>query len=108
MVSGATGVPIGRPIITPEDKETYISPVIHERRDGSQYVLYGSGGETVGGTCLHCQRWGATLAQPVLVSAIFASVYVVMKTYERNSYIRVHLETAFNNSIVSYKLQGQQ
>ncbi|KAK3087336.1 hypothetical protein FSP39_004814, partial [Pinctada imbricata] len=52
MVSGATGVPIGRPLITPEDKETYMSPVIHERRDGSQYVLIGSGGETVGGLFL--------------------------------------------------------
>ncbi|XP_061162239.1 protein FAM234B-like [Saccostrea echinata] len=49
LMSGATGEPIGRPLKMPESKEIYISPVIHERRDGSQYILFGSGGETVGG-----------------------------------------------------------
>lgn len=49
MISGGTGKQIGRQLEMPEDKETYMSPVIHERRDGSQYILFGSGGETVGG-----------------------------------------------------------
>ncbi|XP_062612020.1 protein FAM234B-like [Saccostrea cucullata] len=49
LISGGTGEPIGRPLKMPESKEIYISPVIHERRDGSQYILFGSGGETVGG-----------------------------------------------------------
>ncbi|KAL3842081.1 hypothetical protein ACJMK2_020146 [Sinanodonta woodiana] len=52
MISGATGKIIGRHLEMPEDKETYMSPVIHQRMDGSQYILYGSGGETVGGLVL--------------------------------------------------------
>ncbi|KAK3602624.1 hypothetical protein CHS0354_034208 [Potamilus streckersoni] len=52
LVSGATGKIIGRHLEMPEDKETYMSPVIHQRMDGSQYILYGSGGETVGGLVL--------------------------------------------------------
>ena len=78
MVSGATGVPIGRPIITPEDKETYISPVIHERRDGSQYVLYGSGGETVGGTYVSSlSTVGSNPSATRSSTAIFSDAYVV-------------------------------
>ncbi|XP_033752716.1 uncharacterized protein LOC117336335 isoform X1 [Pecten maximus] len=52
MISGRTGMPIGTHLEIPEQKEVYISPVLHERRDGSQYILYGSGGETVGGLFL--------------------------------------------------------
>lgn len=52
LISGGTGEPIGHPLKMPESKEIYISPVIHERRDGSQYILFGSGGETVGGLFL--------------------------------------------------------
>ncbi|OWF47957.1 protein FAM234B-like [Mizuhopecten yessoensis] len=52
MISGRTGLPIGTHLDLPEHKEVYISPVLHERRDGSQYILYGSGGETVGGLFL--------------------------------------------------------
>lgn len=62
LISGGTGEPIGRPLKMPESKEIYISPVIHERRDGSQYILFGSGGETVGGkpslTLLKVKRVG--------------------------------------------------
>ena len=29
--------------------ETYMSPALHTTKDGSQYVLYGQGGETVKG-----------------------------------------------------------
>jgi len=32
-------------------KETYMSPALHTTRDGSQYVLYGQGGETARGKC---------------------------------------------------------
>ena len=31
------------------EKETYMSPVMHTTKDGSMYILYGSGGETVRG-----------------------------------------------------------
>lgn len=62
LISGGTGEPIGRPLKMPESKEIYISPVIHERRDGSHYILFGSGGETVGGkpslTLLKVKRVG--------------------------------------------------
>ena len=58
LLSGGTGEPIGRPLKMPESKEIYISTVIHERRDGSQYILYGSGGETVGGTSRPIRRRG--------------------------------------------------
>lgn len=64
LISGGTGEPIGRPLKMPESKEIYISPVIHERRDGSQYILFGSGGETVGGkpllNLLRVKRVGKT------------------------------------------------
>ncbi|XP_063400956.1 protein FAM234B-like [Mytilus trossulus] len=52
MINGATGQIMGRYLDMPEDKEMYISPVVHQRRDGSMYILYGSGGETVGGLFL--------------------------------------------------------
>jgi hypothetical protein len=47
--SGRTGHQIGRYIQMPEDKETYMSPVMHVQKDGSTYLLFGSGGETVPG-----------------------------------------------------------
>lgn len=49
MVSGKTGKFIGSYMKTPNDKETYMSPVVHTRKDGSKYILIGTGGETVGG-----------------------------------------------------------
>ena len=49
LISGRTGIPIGKYMTTPNSRETYMSPVIHERKDGSQYVLLGTGGETVSG-----------------------------------------------------------
>jgi hypothetical protein len=48
-VSGRTGKAIGTYFKTPNEKESYMSPVIHRRKDGSQYVLIGTGGETVDG-----------------------------------------------------------
>jgi len=49
LLSGKTGKAIGSYFKTPDEKETYMSPVIHTRQDGSEYVLIGVGGETVGG-----------------------------------------------------------
>ena len=52
LLDGATGKHMGRYLGMVDeqgDKETYMSPVLHRTRDGSLYVLYGSGGETVGG-----------------------------------------------------------
>lgn len=51
LINGKSGLPIGRHLDMPEVKETYFSPVMHRRKDGSQYILYGSGGETVPGKC---------------------------------------------------------
>jgi hypothetical protein len=50
MYSGSTGRQIGsRYLEMPEKKETYMSPVLHVQKDGSAYLLLGSGGETVPG-----------------------------------------------------------
>ena len=52
LVDGRSGHSLGRYLNMSEYKETYISPVLHTTKDGSQYVLYGDGGETVKGQCL--------------------------------------------------------
>ncbi|XP_033726834.1 uncharacterized protein LOC117316365 [Pecten maximus] len=50
ILSGATGQTIGhRYLEMPDSKETYFSPVMYTCEDGSQYILFGSGGETVPG-----------------------------------------------------------
>lgn len=49
IVNGATGKSLGRYFEMPEGKETYMSPIMHERKDGSLYILFGHGGETVPG-----------------------------------------------------------
>jgi len=38
----------------PGGLETYMSPVLHTLDDGSMYVLFGHGGETVPGSIMHC------------------------------------------------------
>ena len=51
LLDGATGHSMGHYLEMPGGLETYMSPVLHTRKDGSQYVLFGHGGETVeGGT----------------------------------------------------------
>ena len=50
MLDGATGRTKGKYLEMPEPRETYMSPVMHTRKDGSQYVLFGDGGESVPGT----------------------------------------------------------
>jgi len=50
LLDGATGQSIGRYLAMPGGLETYMSPVIHKLDDGSQYILFGHGGETVPGT----------------------------------------------------------
>ncbi|XP_067662183.1 protein FAM234B-like isoform X2 [Haliotis asinina] len=49
ILSGATGKPLGKYLVLPDSKETYMTPVKYTARDGSQYLLFGSGGETVPG-----------------------------------------------------------
>lgn len=49
MLDGASGKIIGRYMPIPENSETYMMPVLHSLHDGSQYILFGHGGETVRG-----------------------------------------------------------
>ncbi|XP_041362611.1 protein FAM234B-like [Gigantopelta aegis] len=49
LLSGATGKPMGHFLPMPQNKETYMSPVEYRAPDGSHFVLFGSGGETVPG-----------------------------------------------------------
>lgn len=49
LLDGATGKSLGRFLNMPQGRETYMSPVLHTMKDGSQYILFGSGGETVPG-----------------------------------------------------------
>ncbi len=49
LLSGATGRPLGDYMEMPDNKETYMTPVIYTAEDGSQYLLIGNGGETVPG-----------------------------------------------------------
>ncbi|XP_013402918.1 protein FAM234B isoform X1 [Lingula anatina] len=52
MLSGATGHVIGQYLEMPDSKETYSSLALHSRKDGTQFILFGSGGETVPGNFL--------------------------------------------------------
>ncbi|KAK2166849.1 hypothetical protein LSH36_34g01067 [Paralvinella palmiformis] len=50
LLDGATGSAIGKRYLKiPDDKETYMSPIMHVRKDGSEYIIFGHGGETVPG-----------------------------------------------------------
>jgi hypothetical protein len=49
MFSGKTGQMIGKELKLPDEKETYMSPVLHVQKDKSAYLLIGNGGETVNG-----------------------------------------------------------
>jgi len=53
LLDGATGKSIGRYLAMPGGLETYMSPVLHTLDDGSMYILFGHGGETVPGSILH-------------------------------------------------------
>ena len=50
VLRGKTGKSIGRGYRMPDGHETYMSPVIMTVQDNSKIVLFGSGGETVGGS----------------------------------------------------------
>ncbi|KAI0227422.1 hypothetical protein LSAT2_022102 [Lamellibrachia satsuma] len=52
LVDGSNGQSLGRYLNMSRYKETYFSPVLHTTKDGSQYILYGEGGETVKGAFL--------------------------------------------------------
>ncbi len=49
LFSGKSGEMIGNPLKLPNEKETYMSPVLHVQKDESAYLLFGNGGETVSG-----------------------------------------------------------
>ncbi|VDI73408.1 integrin alpha FG-GAP repeat containing protein 3 [Mytilus galloprovincialis] len=50
MLSGKTGKMVGhRYLNLPDNKETYMSPIVYRTTDGSRYILFGSGGETISG-----------------------------------------------------------
>ena len=49
LVDGSNGQSLGRYLNMSRYKETYFSPVLHSTKDGSQYILYGEGGETCKG-----------------------------------------------------------
>lgn len=52
LLDGATGKSIGRYLAMPGGLETYMSPVLHKLDDGSMYILFGHGGETVPGSVI--------------------------------------------------------
>ena len=50
MLSSKTGKLIGtRYLEIPNGREIYMSPIVYRTKDGSHYILFGSGGETVSG-----------------------------------------------------------
>ncbi|MBM65184.1 MAG: hypothetical protein CMH55_03000 [Myxococcales bacterium] len=49
VLSGADGS-VYRSAVMPDGAETYMSPVVFRRRDGTQVVVFGSGGETLAGS----------------------------------------------------------
>ena len=54
LLDGRTGKGMGiRSLEMPNSKESYQSPVLYTYGDGSQYILFGSGGETIPG-----RSWG--------------------------------------------------
>ena len=48
IFSGKTGEVLNW-VKTPDERETYFSPVIYTKKDGLELVLFGTGGETHGG-----------------------------------------------------------
>ncbi len=48
VISGADGAVL-RVQMLPDSSETYASPVVYKRRDGAEWVVVGTGGETHGG-----------------------------------------------------------
>ena len=49
-VSGLTGQQLSEHILTPDNKETYSSPILYKLPDGTELILFGSGGETITGS----------------------------------------------------------
>ncbi|CAC5409294.1 unnamed protein product [Mytilus coruscus] len=53
MLSGRTGKMVGHRFLNiPDNKETYMSPIVYRTADGSRYILFGSGGETISGNLM--------------------------------------------------------
>lgn len=49
VLSGSTGKLIGRKLATPDGRESYSLATVYTFPDGSQYIFFGTGGETVSG-----------------------------------------------------------
>ena len=56
VVSGLTGQQLSNRILTPDNHETYSSPILYTLSDGTELILFGSGGETISGSL-----WAVTL-----------------------------------------------
>jgi len=52
VLSGHTGQVL-QWVVTPDGHESYYSPVMTTRRDGTPMILFGTGGETNGGALWH-------------------------------------------------------
>ena len=48
LISGADGKVLAKQSV-PDSAETYASPVVYRRRDGSTWLIFGTGGESLGG-----------------------------------------------------------
>jgi hypothetical protein len=72
-VSGRTGQKIMEPVPMPDGHESYISPIIFTMNQSNQFVLFGSGGETVSGSLwaveLNSLRMRVALYHAQLVTA---------------------------------------
>ena len=55
LLDGATGQSLGRYMEMPDSREMYMSPVLHTRGDGAQYILFGHGGETISGLWINAE-----------------------------------------------------
>ncbi|XP_033117726.1 protein FAM234B-like isoform X2 [Anneissia japonica] len=56
LLSGKTGLALGRYLNMSDGHETYSAITLYERPNGALYILYGSGGETIQGSL-----WGISL-----------------------------------------------
>ena len=56
VISGKTGQSLMPPMLTPDGHETYMSPVLFKLNGKDDFVLFGTGGETVPGSL-----WGVSL-----------------------------------------------
>ena len=79
VVSGATGRKLSKKILTPDNHETYSSPVLYKLSDELELILFGSGGETIPGSL-----WAISLSslKAHVESLNDGSSYEVNKSYK--------------------------